>query len=98
MNKHLIFTYYIQILPIQFYNLRLVNIILISILTTVHEELSLKILLQVQQETVQIFLFINRPRNPTRVGNTLRVNSNATAGIRNGPIVSGVVLDLKLSE
>ena len=37
------------------------------------------------------FPFINRPRNPTRVGSSLRVNSNASAGIGNGPIVSGVV-------
>jgi hypothetical protein len=36
------------------------------------------------------FPFAARPRNPTRVGNQLRVNSNTVLGIGNGPIVSGV--------
>ncbi|MBS1551672.1 MAG: T9SS type A sorting domain-containing protein [Bacteroidetes bacterium] len=36
------------------------------------------------------FPFVARPRNPTRVGFQLRVNTNSVLGVGNGPIVRGV--------
>ncbi|MBK6772204.1 MAG: hypothetical protein IPG78_08790 [Ignavibacteria bacterium] len=42
------------------------------------------------------FPFAARPRGPTRVGSTLRVNSNTVLGLGNGPIVSGVAPGSKI--
>ncbi|MBK9405464.1 MAG: hypothetical protein IPN57_13235 [Ignavibacteria bacterium] len=42
------------------------------------------------------FPFAARPRNPTRNGSSLRVNSNTVLGLGNGPIVSGVTPGSKI--
>lgn len=36
------------------------------------------------------FPFAARPRNPNRVGNSIRINANTVLGLGNGPIVSSV--------
>ncbi|MBK6772201.1 MAG: hypothetical protein IPG78_08775 [Ignavibacteria bacterium] len=42
------------------------------------------------------FPFAARPRNPTRNGSSLRVNSNTVLGLGNGPIVSGIAPGSKI--
>ena len=42
------------------------------------------------------FPFAARPRNPSRNGSSLRVNSNTVLGVGNGPIVSGVAPGSKI--